>query len=62
MLRIDVDSPTATKGYRIPASNPYVGKVGLDEIWSSGLRNPWRWSIDRANGALWIGDVGQDDP
>ena len=60
MLRIDADSPTTTKGYRVPASNPYVGKSGLDEIWSSGLRNPWRWSIDRANGALWIGDVGQD--
>ena len=46
--------------YRIPASNPYVGKAGLDEIWSRGLRNPWRFSFDRLTGDLWIGDVGQD--
>jgi glucose/arabinose dehydrogenase len=43
----------------VPASNPYVGRTGLDEIWSRGLRNPWRWSFDRSTGQLWIGDVGQ---
>jgi glucose/arabinose dehydrogenase len=60
MLRINVNGRTTTRGYLIPASNPYVGKTGLDEIWSRGLRNPWRWSFDRLNGDLWIGDVGQD--
>ncbi|MFL5440186.1 MAG: PQQ-dependent sugar dehydrogenase, partial [Myxococcales bacterium] len=59
MLRIDVDHTTSTRKYRSPATNPYVGKAGLDEIWSRGLRNPWRWSFDRVTGQLWIGDVGQ---
>jgi glucose/arabinose dehydrogenase len=59
MLRIDVNGTSAGHGYRIPASNPWVGKPGRDEIWSRGLRNPWRWSFDRVNGTLWIGDVGQ---
>jgi glucose/arabinose dehydrogenase len=60
MLRIDVDHPVAGGHYRSPASNPYVGRAGLDEIWSRGLRNPWRWSFDRLTSQLWIGDVGQD--
>jgi len=60
MLRIDVDHSSGTKHYRSPSTNPYVGRTGLDEIWSSGLRNPWRWSIDAPTGQLWIGDVGQN--
>ena len=60
MLRIDINGVTATKAYRIPAGNPYVGKPGLDEIWQRGLRNPWRFSFDRVSGTLWIGDVGQN--
>ena len=60
ILRINVNGTTGGKQYRIPASNPYVGKTGLDEIWSYGLRNPWRFSFDRVTGDLWIGDVGQD--
>ncbi len=60
MLRIDVDHRTATTNYRSPATNPYVGRAGLDQIWSRGLRNPWRWSFDRVTGVLWIGDVGQN--
>ncbi len=59
LLRID-PTPTSTKPYRIPSSNPFVGKAGLDEIWSYGLRNPWRFSFDDATGNLWIGDVGQN--
>jgi glucose/arabinose dehydrogenase len=59
MLRIDVDSADP---YGIPSSNPYVGKSGIrPEIWSSGLRNPWRYSFDRMTGDLWIADVGQGD-
>ncbi len=57
MLRID---PVTTSGYLIPASNPFVGVTGDDEIWAYGLRNPWRSSFDRLTGDLYIGDVGQD--
>ncbi len=54
--RIDVDSLP----YAIPPDNPFVGNASfLDEIWAYGLRNPWRWSFDRSNGDLYIGDVGQ---
>jgi glucose/arabinose dehydrogenase len=60
MLRIDVDGRTGAKPYGIPSSNPYVGEPGRNEIWQRGLRNPWRFSFDTANGNLWIGDVGQD--
>ena len=59
MLRIDVNGTSTGKQYRVPTSNPYVGKPGLDEIWAIGLRNPWRWSFDRITGDLWIADVGQ---
>jgi hypothetical protein len=60
MLRIDVDHSASGKHYAIPPSNPYVDRSGLDEIWATGLRNPWRWSFDRLTGDLWIGDVGQN--
>jgi len=57
ILRLDVDSDLP---YAIPPDNPYVGRAGADEIWAIGLRNPWRFSFDRANGDLYIGDVGQN--
>ncbi len=57
MLRIDVDGGTP---YAIPPDNPYLGEEPLDEIWSFGLRNPWRYSFDRLTGDLYIADVGQD--
>ena len=62
MLRIDVDQNVATPPYYgIPASNPFRGPGDPpDEVWASGLRNPWRFSFDRETGDLWIGDVGQD--
>jgi glucose/arabinose dehydrogenase len=60
MLRINVNGRTSTKAYLTPKSNPYVGRTGRNEIWQRGLRNPWRFSFDRANGNLWIGDVGQN--
>ncbi len=59
MLRININGTTSTRAYRIPSSNPYVGRSGRDEIWQRGLRNPWRFSFDRSSGSLWIGDVGQ---
>ncbi|MEK6278291.1 MAG: PQQ-dependent sugar dehydrogenase [Actinomycetota bacterium] len=58
VLRIDPRQSGAAP-YSIPADNPFVGGPGLDEIWSYGLRNPWRFSFDRATGALLIGDVGE---
>ncbi|WP_310557224.1 PQQ-dependent sugar dehydrogenase [Flavobacterium sp.] len=60
MLRIDVNSTTGALQYGIPATNPYVGIAGNDEIWAIGLRNPWKFSFNRLNGDLWIADVGQD--
>jgi len=67
MLRIDVDgSPAIQDGmcglirnYAIPNDNPFVDINGCDEIWSYGLRNPWRFSFDRSTGDMLIGDVGQ---
>ncbi|AXQ28664.1 hypothetical protein D0B54_08215 [Solimonas sp. K1W22B-7] len=44
-----------------PADNPFVGTAGArPEIWAYGFRNPWRASFDRANGQLWLGDVGEN--
>jgi len=58
LLRLDVNSASP---YAIPPSNPFVGRAGArGEIWALGLRNPWRFSFDRATGDLWIGDVGQE--
>jgi glucose/arabinose dehydrogenase len=59
MLRIGINSSTSTKNYRTPSTNPYIGRDGRNEIWQIGLRNPWRFSFDRANGNMWIADVGQ---
>ncbi len=60
ILRIDVDHRTSAHPYRSPASNPYVGRPGRNEIWQLGLRNPWRFSFDDPTGRIWIGDVGQN--
>jgi glucose/arabinose dehydrogenase len=60
LLRLD-PSPTGKRGYRVPATNPFVGRRGArPEIFAYGLRNPWRFSFDRATGDLWVGDVGQN--
>jgi glucose/arabinose dehydrogenase len=57
LLRID-PRPKGNRPYRIPRANPYVGRGGDDEIYSIGLRNPWRFSFDGK--FIAIGDVGQD--
>ena len=59
ILRIDPEGASG-RDYTIPASNPFVGIAGADEVWSYGLRNPWRFSFDRLTGALTIGDVGRN--
>jgi glucose/arabinose dehydrogenase len=59
ILRID-PTRAGNAAYSIPADNPFVGRAGaFREIWMYGLRNPWRFSFDRADGDVWIGDVGQ---
>ncbi len=59
MLRID-PTPSGNAPYTIPSDNPFVGVAGArPEIWSYGLRNPWKFSFDRATGDMWIADVGQ---
>jgi glucose/arabinose dehydrogenase len=57
ILRIDVQAGTS---YTIPPDNPFASQPGAQpEVWSYGLRNPWRFSFDRATGDLYIADVGQ---
>jgi glucose/arabinose dehydrogenase len=57
LLRLDVDGAS---GYAIPPGNPFIGDTTAEpEIWSLGLRNPWRFSFDRLTGDLFIADVGQ---
>lgn len=68
ILRLDVDGGGAAPecgeeaNYTIPSGNALADGPGgaCDEIYSWGLRNPWRFSFDRANGDLWIADVGQN--
>ncbi len=58
MLRIDVDGGDP---YGVPGDNPFVGVPDARaEIWATGLRNPWRFSFDRARARLHIADVGQN--
>jgi hypothetical protein len=60
LLRIDVNRASGGRNYAIPSTNPYAAStVYRREIWSYGLRNPWRFSFDRSTGDLYIGDVGQ---
>lgn len=64
MLRID-PTPSGQLGYTIPADNPFAngtfeGREGRPEVWSWGLRNPWKIAFDPVTGDLWIPDVGQN--
>ncbi len=69
ILRIDPLAPALTPtspdpvssngNYRVPDTNPFVGVAGVDEIFASGFRNPYRMSFDAVTGQLVVGDVGQ---
>jgi glucose/arabinose dehydrogenase len=63
ILRIDVNGSNSANGkYGIPADNPFVNVPdAINEIYAFGLRNPWRFSFDMGTGALYVGDVGQND-
>ena len=58
LLRLE---PKRKGGYSVPGSNPFVGGQGRNEIYSLGLRNPYRFSFDRRTGDISIGDVGQEE-
>jgi glucose/arabinose dehydrogenase len=61
VLRID-PFPSGDRPYSAPAGNPFTGPAegdGAPEVWLWGVRNPWRFSFDRATGDLWLADVGQ---
>jgi glucose/arabinose dehydrogenase len=57
ILRLD---PATGNACTNAISNPFAGSGGAAEVWSFGLRNPWRFSFDRQTGDLYIGDVGQN--
>ena len=60
ILRIDPTAQPNGAPYRVPPDNPFVGVAGArPEIWAYGLRNPWRFDINPANGDLYLGDVGE---
>jgi len=58
ILRLDMDGGDP---YAIPDDNPFVSGGGAPEVWAYGLRNPWRFAIDRTSNTMYIGDVGQAD-
>ncbi len=61
VVRIDIAGNSSANGqYSIPADNPFVNADGLDEIYAWGFRNPYTFSFDRANGELYVADVGQN--
>ncbi len=60
ILRIDVNNPSGGNNYGIPPNNPFAGGGGRPEIYTYGMRNPWRFSQDPVTGIFYIGDVGQD--
>lgn len=62
IVRIDPLGNNSGNGqYGVPGDNPFVGVNGLDELYAYGLRNPFRFSFDSGSGAMYVGDVGQND-
>ena len=61
ILRIDPTQPSGDRAYGIPAGNPFATGGGAPEVWTYGLRNPWRFSFDQTTEDLWVADVGQNE-
>lgn len=62
ILRIDPNNFSDDMNYSIPPDNPYINdQNSLQEIWATGLRNPWKISIDAITNSLYISDVGAGD-
>lgn len=62
ILRIDVNNISGGNNYAIPSGNPFISNgAAADEIWTYGLRNPWKFSFDTLNDNLWIADVGSQN-
>jgi glucose/arabinose dehydrogenase len=59
ILRINVDTTIGSQNYGIPPTNPFASGGGRPEIFTMGMRNPWRVSQDPVTGLIWCGDVGQ---
>ena len=61
LLRIDIDSQSGGSNYTIPSDNPFINDPSTrDEIWATGLRNPFRFTMDPDSNTIWMGDVGQN--
>ncbi|MDQ6904498.1 MAG: PQQ-dependent sugar dehydrogenase [Bacteroidota bacterium] len=62
ILRVDISKSSSIKPYEIPTTNPFYNDTAValkKEIWAYGVRNPFRSSVDKLTGDLWIADVGQ---
>ncbi|MCB0723765.1 MAG: PQQ-dependent sugar dehydrogenase [Ignavibacteriae bacterium] len=60
ILRINVDTTVGPQNYGIPSTNPFVGGGGAPEVFTWGMRNPWRTSQDPVTGFIYAADVGQE--
>ena len=61
LLRLDIERPDPGKAFSIPKDNPFWDIPGArPELWAYGFRNPWRITMDPADGGLLVGDIGQD--
>lgn len=61
LLRIDIDTQSGSTNYTIPTDNPFINDPSTrDEIWATGLRNPFRFTMDPDSNTIWMGDVGQN--
>ncbi len=61
VLRIDIRQTSTEKPYKIPTNNPFIDIPNArGELYAYGLRNPWRLTVDKLTGHVWVGNNGQD--